>query len=75
MLSDEEAARIEASAPSADRATLARYVSELLSDRRFRSAVILAQSRRLSFARKRLRDTFRRCAPWCSWRALVDARG
>jgi hypothetical protein len=54
VLPDHEAERIEAGLDSADRATLARWVRALLDDRRTRTSLLQGQTRRLSFARKRL---------------------
>jgi hypothetical protein len=54
VLSDEQAARIEAGLTGADRATLERWIRELLADRLARSSLLLGQTRRLSYARKRL---------------------
>lgn len=56
---DDQVARIEADLASADRPTLARWVRELLDDRRARSALLLGQTRRLSYTRRRLRQAFR----------------
>ena len=56
MLSDEEAARIEENALTADRAGLARWVQVLLDDRRARTSLLLGQTRRLSHTRKRLKQ-------------------
>lgn len=41
-------------ASRADRTTLLRWVRDLLADRQSRSALLLAQTRRLSYARSRL---------------------
>ncbi len=56
MLSDEEASRIEFELRSADRATLTRWVKELLDDRRARSGILQGQSRRLAHLRQRLKQ-------------------
>ena len=58
VLPDEQAERIEAGLASADRATLARWLRLLLDDRRARTALLLGQTRRLSYARKRLGQAF-----------------
>lgn len=54
VISDQEAERIEREASRADRATLLRWIRELLSDRRTRSALLLGQTRRVAYARGRL---------------------
>jgi hypothetical protein len=56
--SDADAERIEAGLPTADRATLARWARSLLDDRRARSSLLLGQTRRVAFARRRLRQAF-----------------
>ena len=58
MLPDDQAERIEAGLASADQATLARWVRLLLDDRRARNALLLGQSRRLAYARRRLAQAF-----------------
>ena len=58
MLPDDQAERMEAGLGSADRATLARWLRVLLDDRRARTALLLGQTRRLAYARKRLGQAF-----------------
>ncbi len=58
MLSDDQAERIETGLDSADRATLARWLRLLLDDRRARTGLLLGQTRRLAYARKRLAQAF-----------------
>ncbi len=58
MLPDAQAERIEAGLGSADRATLARWLRLLLDDRGARTALLLGQTRRLAYARKRLAQAF-----------------
>jgi hypothetical protein len=54
VLPDDQAERIGAGLASADRSTLARWVRLLLDDRRARTSLLLGQTRRLAYARKRL---------------------
>jgi hypothetical protein len=56
MLTDEDAARIEANTATADRATLARWVADLLADRRWRTTLLQGQTRRVAYTRKRLKQ-------------------
>ena len=56
MVSDEEANRIEFELRGADRATLTRWLKELLDDRRARSGILQAQARRLAHLRQRLKQ-------------------
>jgi hypothetical protein len=58
VLPDDQAERIATGLASADRATLGRWVRELLDDRRARTALSLGQTRRLVYARKRLAQAF-----------------
>jgi hypothetical protein len=53
-ISDQDAERIEREASRADRATLLRWIRELLSDRRTLSALLKGQTRRVAYARGRL---------------------
>jgi hypothetical protein len=59
LLPDHEADRIAVAIDTADRDTLARWVRALLDDRRSRSSLLLAQTRRVTYARRRLREAFK----------------
>jgi hypothetical protein len=54
LIPDDQAERIDAGLATAERETLARWVQALLADRRARSSLLLGQTRRVAFARKRL---------------------
>jgi hypothetical protein len=56
VVHDEDAERIASGVGSADRATLARWVGELLADRAWRSGLLQQEARQLAALRGRLRQ-------------------